>query len=70
MSKFGKRDEYENARFCEYISNAIDHARRGIANISYAKYPELNENEIKQIKQACQMLEDVLDNVNNLKEPL
>ena len=69
MSKFVERDAYDNVRFCEYLSIAIDNAEQAISNITYSSYPELNKETIDKIKKACEILDDVLDTMD-VKKPI
>lgn len=67
--KFVDRGMEENCRFCEYLAVAIDNAEQAISNITYSKYPELNNDVINKIKSACEILDSVLDDMN-IKKPM
>lgn len=56
-----KREQYEDCMFAEYIASSIDKAEQAISNITYSIYPEINMEVIKKIKQAIEILDDVLD---------
>ena len=67
--RFVKRKSEENCRFCEYLAVAIDKAEQAISNITYPTYPELNSRAIYEIKKACEILDDVLNEMD-IKKPM
>ena len=67
--RFVKRKSEENCRFCEYLAEAIDKAEQAISNITYTTYPELNKGTINKIKNACEILDGILD-VMDIKKPM
>ena len=68
MVKFVERDMYDNSRFYEHLSIAIDNAEQAISNITYSSYPELNKEVIDKIKKVCEILEDI--RVTDIKKPM
>lgn len=62
-----RRNMEENCRFAEYLASAIDKAEQAVSNIFYPDYPEINKEAIKKIQTACDIMEEVLDNMNIFK---
>lgn len=67
--RFVKRSQEDNRRFTEYLESAIDKAEQAISNITYSSYPETNELTIRKIRNACKILEEVLDEMD-IKKPM
>lgn len=67
--QFVNRSVEDNCRFCEYLAIAIDNAEQAISNITYPTYPELNSRAIYEIKKACEILDDVLNEMD-IKKPM
>ena len=62
-----RRNMEENCRFAEYLASAIDKAEQAISNIFYPDYPDINKEVIEKIQTACNILDDVLDNMDIFK---
>lgn len=67
--RFVNRTEEDNILFCEYLESAIDKAEQAISNITYSSYPEINDLTKREIRNACNILEEVLDKMD-IKKPM